>query len=381
MSIDDIGALTPADEFLNHQIADTFATVMPSDLNWTQKIWAALVRKDGTMSVSFGLGKYHNRNVMDAFAGIATADQQWTVRASRRLNTDFETMAVGPIHYEIVEPLTKIRFRLDANKTQPIAFDILFEAELPPYFEKRNHRRSGPRVTMDVVRYHQAGKLSGWVEINGQRESVDDNWFGMRDHSWGTRGTGIGARLSDLQPGQVLNEMGLLWGPWLLKRPDGSAYELMHFWVNSSSWKYLSAHQNEAGARPGEIRQTEIVEMTPNVRFDPKTRRFLGGTYAIALATGERRTIEVTPVGDTAFHLRTGEYEGWKGHYHGSWRGDYHEDGEHIASIAASIGSVGQFRDAPVMVRDGDAVGYGIQESIYRGLFPDLGLLEDSNHL
>jgi hypothetical protein len=55
----------------NHQIADTFATVAESDLGWTEKIWGALLRKDGKMALSFGLGKYQNRNVLDGFAGIA----------------------------------------------------------------------------------------------------------------------------------------------------------------------------------------------------------------------------------------------------------------------------------------------------------------------
>ena len=96
MAIDDIGRLTAADEFLDHQIADTFASVATSDLGWTQKIWAALARKDGGMTISFGLGKYHNRNVMDGFAGISRGNEQWTVRASRRLDRDFQDISVGP---------------------------------------------------------------------------------------------------------------------------------------------------------------------------------------------------------------------------------------------------------------------------------------------
>ena len=39
--IEDIGPFTAADEGLNHQIADTFATVRESDRGWTEKIWAA----------------------------------------------------------------------------------------------------------------------------------------------------------------------------------------------------------------------------------------------------------------------------------------------------------------------------------------------------
>jgi len=380
MSFDDIGRLTAADEFLDHQIADTFATIALPDLNWTQKIWGALVRKDGSMSVSFGLGKYHNRNVMDGFAGVARGKAQWTVRASRRLDTALQDTSVGPIRYEVVEPLKAVRFRLEPNRTQPIAFDILFEAELPPFFEKRNRRRVANRISMDLIRYHQPGRLSGWVEVDGAREAVGDGWFGFRDHSWGTRASGVGARVPDLAPAsQGMGDMRLLWGPWLLNRPDGSKYELMHFWTAGPAWRYFSAHLNEAGAVEGEVRQTEVREMVPDVRFDPKTRNFLGGTVALTLATGETRTIRVEPVGDTAFHLRTGEYGGWRGARHGSWRGNYHEEGEHIPDVVAALPELGQFRDAPVRLRDGDAVGYGIQESMFVGVIPELGLMEDSN--
>jgi hypothetical protein len=381
MSIDDIGRLTPADESLDHQIADTFATVQEADLNWTQKIWAALARKDGSMSVSFGLGKYHNRNVMDGHAGISRGFEQWTVRASRKLDPALQETSVGPVRYEVVDPLKKVRFCLDRNATQPIAFDILFEGALPPFFEKRNRRRSGLRTAMDVVRYHQTGKLSGWVEIDGKRQDVGDDWFGCRDHSWGMRGTGVGARIPDVQPNQGLGDMRLLWGPWLLTRPDGSHYELMHFWVSGQNWQYFSAHQNEADRDFGNARQTELRALSPNIRLDPKTRRFLGGEFELMLPSGEKRTVEVTPLGDAGFYLRTGEYEGWKGHWHGAWRGDYHEDGEHIADVRAALAELGQFRDAPVMIRDGDAIGFGIQESIYRGVFPELGLAEDTSHL
>ena len=108
MTIENIGRLTPADEApFNHQIADTFATVAESDHGWTEKIWGSLARKDGSLQVEFGLGKYHNRNVMDGFGGISRGTEQWTVRASRRLGVALERTGVGPVRYEVVEPLKK----------------------------------------------------------------------------------------------------------------------------------------------------------------------------------------------------------------------------------------------------------------------------------
>jgi hypothetical protein len=381
MAIDNIGRLTPADETLNHQIADTFATVVESDVGWTEKIWASMARKDGSLQVDFGLGKYHNRNVMDGFGGVSRGAEQWTVRASRALDPDLQTTAVGPIRYEVIEPLQQVRFTLEANKIQPIAFDIRFEGELPPFFERRNRLRTGIRIGQDVVRYHQPGRLSGWVELAGERIVIDDSWFGFRDHSWGMRGHGVGAHAPDLQPGtQVPKNMRLLWGPWLMTRPDGSKYEIAHFLISSDNWQYFSGHINEAGANSGEVKQTDIRQMTPNIGFDQTTRQFQGGGFDLLLETGETRKVEVEPAGGSGFYLRTGLYGGWKGGRHGSWRGEYHEDGEYIADIRAELPIIGQLRDTPVIVRDGDAVGYGIQESIYAGLFPELGLGPESDH-
>src|ERR1700747_1009526 len=78
-----IGKLLPTDELLSHQIVETFATVAESDLSWTEKIWVSIPRKDGSLQIDFGLGRYQNRNVMDGFAGISRGNEQWTVRARR----------------------------------------------------------------------------------------------------------------------------------------------------------------------------------------------------------------------------------------------------------------------------------------------------------
>ena len=83
-----IGKLLSVDEGLNHQIVDTFATVAESDLSWTEKIWLSIPKKDGSLQIDFGIGRYQNRNVMDGFAGISRGNEQWTVRASRELAGD-----------------------------------------------------------------------------------------------------------------------------------------------------------------------------------------------------------------------------------------------------------------------------------------------------
>ncbi|MDP9334392.1 MAG: hypothetical protein M3Q30_13975 [Actinomycetota bacterium] len=190
MAVDDIGALRSADETLNHQIVDTFATVAESDHAWTEKIWASMARVDGSLQIDFGLGKYHNRGIIDAFGGISRGREQWTVRASRELRSAPEEVTVGPLSSEVVDSLEQIRFRLEPNDAQPISFDVVLCGVTPPFFEDRNrvrNRRTG-RVDVDVVRYHQGGWVSGTVTVDGETHEVrPDEWFGFRDHSWGVR--------------------------------------------------------------------------------------------------------------------------------------------------------------------------------------------------
>jgi hypothetical protein len=316
---------------------------------------------------------------MDGFGGVSRGPEQWTVRASRRLGQDLESSSVGPVRYHVVEPLKKVRFVLERSATQPICFDVLFEGELPPFFEKRNRLLSGNRIAMNVIRYHQPGKLSGWVEIDGQRHIIDDQWFGYRDHSWGMRGHGVGAHLPDLEPNSTLSRnMRLLWGVFCMQPPDGPPYELAHFLYSTDNWSYFSGHINSAAADG--VRQQEVREMIPQIAFDPDTRQFRGATYHLILNNGEARHVRVRPAGPSGFYLRTASYGGWKGARHGSWLGEYHESGEYIADLRPQLGKIGQLRDVPVYVEDGEATGYGIQESVYSGLFPELGLGADSDY-
>ena len=113
MSIQDIGPLRAADEGLNHQIADTFATIAESDRSWTEKIWASIARTDGSLQLDFGLGKYHNRGIIDGFGGVSRGREQWTVRGSRELDSAPEQGAIGPIRYEIMSEKAIYRSRTD----------------------------------------------------------------------------------------------------------------------------------------------------------------------------------------------------------------------------------------------------------------------------
>jgi hypothetical protein len=372
-----IGRIGVADEQLVHQTANTFDVVGQSDQGWTEKVWASMGRKDGSMQVDFGIGKYPNRGVIDGFAGAARERSQWTVRASRELGLDPDTVRVGPLRYEVVEPLRKVRLVLEPNDIQSVAFDLVFEGALPPVFEDRDLGIERGRVVTDVVRWHQAGTVSGTLHLEGAEYRVrSEEWFAFRDRSWGIRQY-VGVAPADLPPADrdaFMAGLHMQWCPLLLRRRDGSSYEIHYYFRDSGPTRtHYTGHINEADGT-----QIRILDLTSNIAFAEHNRGILGGEIVAVLDDADRstRVFEVSPIGDTGFRLNPALYFGWKGMYHGTWKGPTHQDGEYIADCETEVDAltnpVWQLRDRLVRVTEGDASGFGILESMLIGDWPDL---------
>lgn len=380
-----IGELLDADEQLTHQVADTFAIVGTSDPSWTEKICAMAMARDGSVQLGFGLGKYTNRNVMDGYAAVSRGPEQITVRASRRLSPQPETTSVGPIHYEILEPRRAIRFRLEPNECQPIAFDWTFEAAIPPAIEDRTHMRTQYRTSADLVRYHQIGVASGWVEVDGERVELDpDSWVSTRDHSWGVRHD-VGVPPVDVEGAGSSIPKGvsfmMIWSPSLLERADGSRYGLHLHFIRFQ----VPGHQQMtviAGVEHPDGRRERIVALDPQLRFDPVNRRLLGGSIVATMEDGSERPITIEVLSDTGVHLGAGLYFGFDGHHHGEFRGALHVDGERIPDcrLPDVARRLHQIRDTPVRVHDpvGGGTGWGNCQPMAVGPWPELGLDDDN---
>lgn len=378
--------LVPSDEGFNHQIADTFASVLQADRSWTEKVCLSVGAHSGEVQIGFGLGKYINRNVMDGYAGASRGVEQWTVRASRMLAPEPDLTAVGPIRYEVLEPLRRIRIALAENDTQPVAFDVELDcSEIPPFLENHEFRRQlgGYRTDNDLVRYHQVGVPRGWLQLEGRRYEIDpDNWYCTRDHSWGLR-YGVGVEPPDIMPGIDPDQfpMNFLWSPMRLVRPDGSAYAI-HFFYLRVPIPGVPRTLHGGVEHPDGTREP-FAAMEPELRYDPVNRRLLGGRLHITMESGESRVLAIEVVSDTGFHLGAGLYFGLDGHYHGEWRGEYHEDGDYVADCADENNArrLHQIRDCLIRVTDGDAVGYTNIQSVVNGEWPELGLRAENSFI
>ncbi len=381
-----LGPLVPADETFHHQITDTFATVSQSDRSWTEKVCAMACARDGSLQLGFGIGKYINRGVMDAYAGVSRGVEQWTVRASRELAREPDRTAVGPITYEVLEPLKVIRFSLAPNDVVPISFEWTFEAVVPPALENREHHRSrdGYRLDADIVRYHHTGRGSGWAEVAGVRTELLD-WVSTRDHSWGVRYQ-VGAEATDLAPTPVPLGVTTLvnWCPVLCRRPDGSEYGLHWYYQRHSSGDW-SRIEMQGGVEHPNGRRDPFVAMVPDLAFRDDNRRFEGGTVSMTMADGSARPLTLRPISDTGFHLGPGLYHGFDGQAHGQWRGPLHVGGEYLPDCSDPVTArrVHQHRDCVIRVDDpvGGGTGIGNLQSIVIGADAPMGLTAEASFL
>lgn len=380
-----IGPLVAADEHFNHQIVETHSSVLQSDLSWTEKVCGMACARDGSLSVNFGFGKYVNRNVVDGYGGASRGVEQWNVRASRALNSDPDRIDVGPLRYEVVEPLKRVRVVLEPNAVQPVAYDLLLEGSVPCVVEEREDRRTltGYRRSADQIRYHQTGVVAGgWVELEGRRiEVAPDTWIMTRDHSWGLR-PAVGAPPADLQPDPMdasPPRVLAVWNPLLFRRPDGGTYAFHQYYLlyAGEGWR----HEKVQGSFEfADGRRDMVQRIEPRVRFDPRNKRFLGGEFVLTMADGRSRVLTARALGATGFHLGGGLYHGLDGKHHGQWRGPLHVDGEYFAdcSTPAAVARLNQFRDCLIEVRDEEtgAVGVGNCQTWVHGRWPELGLPE-----
>ena len=376
-----IGPLVAADEQFSHQIVETHATVLHTDPAWTEKVWGSVCSPDGSLQVSFGFGKYVNRNVVDGFGGISRGVEQWNVRASRALSSDADSINVGPLRYEILEPLRTVRVVLDENPVQLVRFDLTLRGVTPCVVEEREDRRTltGYKRSADQIRYHQIGVAEGWIEVAGERVVVRD-WMMARDRSWGVRPSVGGPQVGfqpdpmDSHPPRVL----AVWSP-VLFGCGADAYGYMQYLLiyEGEGWRH---EKHQGGFEYADGRRIVVSRIQPELRFDPSNRRLLEASFELVLADGSRRRLTATPMQGTGFHLGGGLYMGLDGHYHGEWRGEFHLDGEYIDNCAAptSAQRFNQFRDCVMRFVDEQtgAVGTGVCQTWVQGSWPSMGLEE-----
>jgi hypothetical protein len=155
-----------------------------------------------------------------------------------------------------------------------------------------------------------------------------------------------------------------------MERPDGTRYG-MFVQYNHVSMPGMIRKDAEGAIEHPDGRIERIVDIDADLRYADGNRRLLGGTLHCTMEDGSARDITYEAVSDTGFHLGTGLYFGFDGHYHGEWRGPLHVDGERIADCSTfeTARRLHQIRDTVVHVHDSatGATGWGNAQPILTG--------------
>jgi len=210
-------ALTKGDDFPIHQTAEPIA-YSGTDRNFYDRYFFNgyhPVEGDDFFAVAFGV--YPHLNVADASFVVVRNGVEVALHASRWLG-DRMDLTVGPVKIEILEPLQKLKVTVDSPE-HGLKGEVIFDGRAFPIEEPRFVRRQGTRTFMDYTRLTQNGRYTGWIELDGERRSID-GFVGTRDRSWGVRP--VGARDSqDIVP-QHAPQFYWLWSPSSFE--DGSFF-------------------------------------------------------------------------------------------------------------------------------------------------------------
>lgn len=361
--------LTRYDEFLCHQTVDTFDSVATSAREWTERIWCSVHDTTGRYQFVAGFGHYPNRNIMDAFACfVIDGKTQHCLRASRVLRPGFDRVRVGPLEYEIVEPMRRVRLTIGAND-HGLEGEIDFIAAIPPHEEAAQFNRTRGRILENVKRYVQVGRPEGWIRAGETRVEIDQSsWRAERDHSWGIR-RGGGVPETGVQPGEV--PVGYFYNFMLGQFEDwGVTYHTREDWDSRVISFSGAVVYPEGSGKDGRI----LSGIHHSFAFRPDVRQIRGGTVTLIPEKGDPLEIEVRPL--STCHIRAGGYFGFRGFIHGLWMGEEYCDG-----FTLDLTDPGVFREVSFLedfmceLRSGNEVGYGIVELVLIGKYPRYGYL------
>ena len=359
--------LTRYDEMVCHQIVSTFDHVDTSAREWTERLWFSVHDTEGKYHLVAGFGYYPNRNIMDAFGTVVVEGRtQYAVRASRELRPAVDELKVGPLSYEVVEPLKKVRCVLGENE-HGLSFDIQFEGSMPPHEEQPQFARSRGRVMENVMRYLQVGRPAGWIKVEGKTINIDSSkWLAERDHSWGIR-RGGGVPETGVQPGEI--PVGYLFGLGVMQFKDWAAsYHLRE------EWDGKPIHFSGGIFYPyGSDRQPlDLTGIEHSFQFRDDMRQLKAGNVTLNAEDGSSLEVSMRPL--SICHLKAGGYFGFRDFTHGLWKGETFMDGVRIdLTDPDQLMEASFLDDFMCEFRCGDEVGYGIIELVVIGKYPKYG--------
>jgi hypothetical protein len=295
--------LHPLDETLMHQAPWPFRFAGTSDHRFYDRLWLAGVAPDGRVGFLSGTAFYKNMRVCDGYGVVQVDSSQHNARFSRPLLDGVENLRVGDLDVEVLAPFERIALRWSGRST-PLSCELEFRASFDPYCEEHYVDASTGRVTQEITRYNQIGRWRGWLAVDGRRIDVDD-WWAVRDHSWGVR-PGVGGfdrSVADPESSR-----------------DPTAAAMMHFVVYCETGDTaICAHVREDGAGRRTYLDGEVIgkdgshvlvtDVTVEPQFVPGSRAYERVSAGVDCADGRTFDISATPLLQPWAYAGTG-YDG-----------------------------------------------------------------------
>lgn len=314
---------------------------------------------------AMALGVYPNRGVMDAAFSVLMDGVQHNVRASRACSIDRTRTTVEPITLTVDEPMR--RHRVEVVDRFGLSAELAWEAISPAVEEPPFRHDRGTRTVIDLTRFTQFGRWTGWIEVDGTRLDVDGA-VGCRDRSWGIRPVG-GQPPGPASPPQFF----WIWAPTVFD--DCCTHLALNQDADGRPWHQSGAVVERLGPDddPVDIARVEgatsasvDVTWTPGTRWAATVTTTLGRWQAAPIVVAYEPIVRFQMSGIGYLHGEWG---------HGVWRGDADATRDRIALDGVDPTDPSMIHvQALCRARWGDRQGLGVVEQLAIGPHTPSGL-------
>lgn len=176
----------PQDESFIHQLPRPLDQVHDADSSWSDRCYFSAHSHDGTVLIACGYGNNPNSGNAAGYAKLALADgRHWDIGVSRKCVTDRNDLSAGALRFTCVEPLKRWKIELGPNDSG-IEWELNYESTAPLWELLPIYIKSGDEVIVDMYHIKQPARYTGWLQIDGERRSID-GYSGGRDRTFGVR--------------------------------------------------------------------------------------------------------------------------------------------------------------------------------------------------
>ena len=177
-----------ADESFTHQLPTTFDQVHDPDPTWSDRCYFFAASAGRHDAAGQRLWQQPEHRTGLGYVKVSLADgRHWDLLSGRPVaGADRADLSAGPMRWTCVEPLKKWRLDVEPNDSG-IEWELYYEPTAPMWeLLPMKVRGKDGQMLADMYHMKEPGRWSGWVQIDGQRISVD-GFHGGRDRTFGVR--------------------------------------------------------------------------------------------------------------------------------------------------------------------------------------------------